>query len=267
MKRLEPKHPLAIRWFHWINFPVIMLMIWSGLLIYWANDVYRVGWGDRTIFHFFSSFSDDFYTKFHIDHRLAEGMAWHFTFAWIFTINGLLYVLYLAFSGAWRQLVPNRKTLGEAWNVVLHDLFIRRQPLPRRKFNGAQRIAYTGVIIMGLGMVLTGLAIYKPVQFALLSAPLSGIGGATAYEVARFLHFWITLAFCAFFVIHIIQVARAGWNNFRSMVTGYEVVTLANDDDSPTRAEDAATPELANAKMEAVNAKPIVTTEIAGDVQ
>ena len=41
------KHPLAIRWFHWINFPVIFIMIWSGLLIYWANDVYRIGWGDR----------------------------------------------------------------------------------------------------------------------------------------------------------------------------------------------------------------------------
>ena len=49
MKRLEKKHPLAIRWFHWINFPVLSLMIWSGLLIYWANDVYRVGWGDTTL--------------------------------------------------------------------------------------------------------------------------------------------------------------------------------------------------------------------------
>jgi hypothetical protein len=48
MKDLENKHPLAIRWFHWINFPVLMIMIWSGLLIYWANDVYRLGWGDTT---------------------------------------------------------------------------------------------------------------------------------------------------------------------------------------------------------------------------
>ena len=53
MKRLEPKHPLAIRWFHWVNFPVLMLMIWSGLLIYWANGIYRVGIGNWTLFHFF----------------------------------------------------------------------------------------------------------------------------------------------------------------------------------------------------------------------
>ena len=43
MKRLEKKHPLAIRWFHWINFPALTVMIWSGMLIYWANDVYRIG--------------------------------------------------------------------------------------------------------------------------------------------------------------------------------------------------------------------------------
>ena len=196
MKRLEPKHPLAIRWFHWINFPVLFLMMWSGLLIYWANDVYRLGLGGWTLFHFFPK---AFYEKLHVPFRLAEGMAWHFTFAWIFAINGLLYVGYLAFSGEWRQLIPGRKTLGEAIQVVLHDLHIRKQPLPRHKFNGAQRIAYSGVIVMGAGMVLTGLAIYKPVQAALISAPLSGIGGATAYEVARFLHFWITLAFLRIF--------------------------------------------------------------------
>ena len=248
MKRLEPKHPLAIRWFHWINFPVLMLMIWSGLLIYWANDAFRVGIGNWTLFHFFPQ---GFYDKFNIPFRLAEGMGWHFTFAWIFAINGLLYVLYLAFSGEWRQLVPGRKTLGEAIQVVLHDLHIRKQPLPRRKFNGAQRIAYSGVIVMGLGMVLTGLAIYKPVQLALISAPLSGIGGATAYEVARFLHFWITLAFCGFFLVHVAQVARAGWNNFRAMVTGYEVVTVTQNNDSPVRSDEEPAPTMEKSAVEA----------------
>jgi hypothetical protein len=53
MKRLEKKHPLAIRWFHWINFPALAVMIWSGALIYWANDVYRVGFGGVTLFKFF----------------------------------------------------------------------------------------------------------------------------------------------------------------------------------------------------------------------
>jgi len=53
VKRLERKHPAAIRWFHWINFPLLAIMIWSGLLIYWANDVYRIGLGSFTLFQFF----------------------------------------------------------------------------------------------------------------------------------------------------------------------------------------------------------------------
>ena len=215
MSRLEKKHARAIRWFHWINVPVLAGMIWSGLLIYWANDVYRIGFGEITLFHFFP---EPFYHTSNLGHRLAEGMAWHFFFMWLFAINGVLYVGYTAYSGEWRYLLPNRQTFREAIQVVLHDLHLRRQPLPRRKFNGAQRLAYTGIIAMGAGSLLTGLAIYKPVQFAWLTWLLGG------YEMARWEHFWLTIGYVLFFLIHIAQVIRAGWNNFRAMVTGYELV-------------------------------------------
>lgn len=215
MKRLEKKHPLAIRWFHWINFPVLMIMIWSGLLIYWANDVYRVGFGSITIVKFFP---DWFYTKFSISSRLAEGMAWHFLFMWFFALNGVAYVLYTAFSGEWRYLLPNRNSFREAIQVTLYDLHLSRVHPPRRKFNGAQQIAYTSIILMGAGSLLTGLAIYKPIQFAWLVMLLGG------YPMARFFHFWLTIGYCLFFVVHVGQVVKTGWNNFRAMVTGYEVV-------------------------------------------
>jgi thiosulfate reductase cytochrome b subunit len=104
--------------------------------------------------------------------------------------------------------------------VVLHDLRIRKQPLPRRKFNGAQQIAYTSVILMGAGSLLTGLAIYKPVQFAWLATLLGG------YMAARFEHFWLAVGYVLFFLVHFVQVVRAGWNNFRAMLTGYEVVRV-----------------------------------------
>jgi len=222
MKRLESKHPLAIRWFHWINFPVLFVMIWSGILIYWANDVYRIGWGSHTLFHFFP---DKFYTKFNIDGRLAEGQAWHWTFMWIFTINGIAYVIYNLVSGEWRYIVPNRSTLREAIQVVLYDLHLVRTHPKRQKFNGAQKIAYTGVILMGFGSLVTGLAIYKPIQFAWITSLLNfPFLGCTGYELARFFHFWLTMAFLGFFVVHVMQVARAGWNNFRAMVTGFEIV-------------------------------------------
>ncbi|MEJ7660551.1 MAG: cytochrome b/b6 domain-containing protein [Hymenobacter sp.] len=214
MKKLVDKHPLAIRWFHWVNFPVLSLMIWSGLWIYWANDVYRIGWGDATLFKFFPQ---SFYKAFHMDHKLAQGMAWHFVLMWAFLLNGLLYVGYLLVSGEWRYIVPNGASLRESWQVVLHDLGLRKTTPPVRKYNGAQRIAYTAVILMGLGSLLTGLAIYKPTQFAWLTSLLGG------YGAARVEHFVLTIGFVLFFVVHVAQVMRAGWNNFRSMVAGFEI--------------------------------------------
>jgi thiosulfate reductase cytochrome b subunit len=120
-------------------------------------------------------------------------------------------------SGEWRFLLPDHRTFAEAWQVVLHDLGLRKEPLPRRKFNGAQRLAYTGVIAMGAGSLLTGLAIYKPVQLAWLTTLLGG------YPAARLEHFLLALGYVVFFLIHITQVVRAGWNNFRAMVIGVEV--------------------------------------------
>lgn len=222
MKRIIRKHPLAIRWFHWLNFPILAIMIWSGMLIYWANDIYRIGWGDKTLLKFFP---DSFNKALNIPFRLAEGMNLHFFFMWLFAINGLLYVCYLFISGEWRLIFPNKNSLKESWKVILHDLHIRRGLPLQKKYNAAQRLAYTGVIIMGIGSLLTGLAIYKPIQFNFLCKLLGG------YEWARVEHFTLTILFTLFFIVHIIQVILAGWNNFRSMVTGFEVVNQKIDKD------------------------------------
>jgi len=215
MKKIIKKHPLAIRWFHWINFPVLALMVWSGLLIYWASDIYKVGWGNKTVLKFFP---DSFYKAFSIPFRLSEGMNLHFLFMWVFAINGFLYVLYLFLSKEWKLIFPNKKSLKESWQVILHDLHIKKGLPPQKKYNAAQRIAYTGVIIMGIGSLLTGLSIYKPIQFNILCSMLGG------YEWARAEHFILTILFSLFFLVHVIQVVLAGWNNFRGMVTGFEII-------------------------------------------
>ena len=218
MKRLEmkSKHPLTIRWCHWVNFPLLALMLWSGLWIYWANDVYRVGVGSFTLFKFFPK---EFYRTFGLSQSLAKGMAWHFFFMWFFAINGMVYVAYTLISGEWRHLVPNRQSFREAILVGLHDFGLYKGKLPQRKFNGAQQIAYTSVILMGFGSLVTGLAIYKPTQFSWLTAMLGG------YMAARWEHFLLAAGYVLFFVVHVAQVIRAGWNNFRAMVSGYELVS------------------------------------------
>ena len=214
-KKIVKKHPLAIRWFHWINFPILGIMIWSGLLIYWANDVYKIGFGDTTLLKFFP---DSFYKALNVPFRLAEGMDYHFLFMWLFFFNGIAYVLYTVISGEWRDLLPNKKSFKESWQVLLHDLHLRKTaPVIAGKYNAAQRIAYSAIIVMGLGSILTGLAIYKPIQFGWLCAMFGG------YKMARIIHFALTIGYVLFFLVHILQVIKAGWNNFRAMVTGFEV--------------------------------------------
>jgi len=230
---VEYKHSIATRWIHWINFPLLFLMIYSGILIYWADSqheglnahrVYRIGFGGWTLARLFPSW---FYSSLHLKFQLARGLAYHFFFMWFFALNGVAYVLYTFLSGEWRNLAPNRRSFAEAIQIALHDLGMSNYEQPRQKFNGAQRLAYTAVILMGAGSLLTGLAIYKPTQLHVITALLGG------YEMARWFHFWLTIAYVGFFLVHVAQVVRAGWNNFRAMIIGYQVST----DESPERDE------------------------------
>jgi thiosulfate reductase cytochrome b subunit len=214
-KKIVYKHPLAIRWMHWINFPVLTIMIWSGMLIYWANDVYELKIFNHSLIKFFP---EGFYKFFHIPHRLAEGMAFHFAFMWIFFINGLLYVSYTLVSGEWKYLLPQKNSFKESWQVLLYDFGLRKQTPPQLKYNAAQRIAYSMIIAMGLVSILTGLAIYKPFRFNWITALCGG------YEFARILHFVLTIGYVLFFLIHVFQVIKTGWNNFRAMIAGFEII-------------------------------------------
>ena len=204
---------------HWVNFPLLSMMIWSGVLIYWANAVYSLKIFGYEIFHFFPA---GFYEFLNIPFRLAEGLQLHFFFMWLFAANGLAYVIYTFASGEWRSMLPVPASFRRAARVALHDLHVVKNKPPQGKYNDAQRIAYTGVILMGAASLVTGLAIYKPLQLAWLTLLLGG------YEWARWEHFWLMVLFVAFFAVHVIQVAIAGWANFRSMVTGYDVVDQEN---------------------------------------
>ncbi len=236
LKQIEKKHPLAIRWLHWINFPLLTMMIWSGLLIYWANPVYAIRLFGYELFKFFPLWfyeisKVDFwgykipdylpawsYEWTNIPQRLAEGLQLHFFFMWLFAVNGVIYVVYMIVSGEWRAIVAVPSSLKRAVRVALYDAHIFKSKPPQGKYNDAQRIAYTSVIVMGAASVLTGLAIYKPLQLAWLTTLFGG------YQWARWIHFWLTISFVLFFVVHVVQVAIAGWSNFRSMITGLEVV-------------------------------------------
>jgi thiosulfate reductase cytochrome b subunit len=199
------KHSVILRWTHWLNVIFLSLMIWSGILIYWANDEYV-------------KIPNSIAETFSLQYKLAEGLGWHFFIMWFFLINGLIYLTYQICSGQWRELTPHLKTFKESLLVILHDLhMIKSAPIITGKFNAAQKLAYCGVIFMAFASILTGLAIYKPVTLGWLTELLGG------YKAARFEHFILMVGFIIFVIIHIIQVIRAGWNNFRAMIAGYEI--------------------------------------------
>lgn len=208
------KHSFAIRWLHWINFPLMILMIWSGILIYWANQAYI------TIPDFLSE-------ALKIDGRLAEGMGWHFTLMWFYFLNGLIYLGYLIITQEWKILIPQKKSFATAYHILLHDLHLKKEkPIQNGKLNDAQKIAYTLIILNGFFSIITGFAIYKPVQLAILTESLGG------YESARLLHFISMCLFLLFMIVHLIQVIKSGWNNFRAMLTGYEIIEKKNEMDT-----------------------------------
>ena len=198
-------HPLWVRWAHWINFPLLTIMMISGAMIYWANSVYT------------PFIPQSVYQYLGIKHLLALGLGLHFTFMWAFTVNGILYVAYLLLSGEWRELVPAKADFKDSVKVAAAEVGLGRMPDQRGKFNAAQRITYCTIIIMAGFSVLTGIAMYKPIQFSSVRQIFYD------YSVARLLHFIFAVAFALFFFMHVAQVMRAGASKFKAMISGAEM--------------------------------------------
>jgi len=201
---------------HWINFPVMIVLTWSGLLLYWENSNFRIGVGNWTLIKLFPA---SFYEALHLTHRNDEGLAWHFLFMWVFLVNGFAYAVFLAISGQWRHIFPRQGAIKRAINVALHDLHPSKAMPPHGKYNSAQKIAYSAVALMGLLIAVTGFPLWMPDKLGWMAAPFGGL------ENAKAIHFWLTILFFLYFVIHVAQVVRAGWNNFRAMIIGVAVVT------------------------------------------
>jgi|GEM_PF-205696 len=218
------RHRRGNRWMHWLNFPLLTVMIWSGLRIYWADlrDPFVFGIFGWEIYEFFP---DSVNEPLNLNRKLAWGLAFHLTFAWLFVINGAMFSLYLWRTKGWKNFLPTRADLKTIPHVLLHECGIRKEAPPQGKYNGMQQFSYAGVLVMGALAILSGFAIYKPTQLSLLTSLLGG------YSAARFIHFSVTIGFLLFFVIHLVQVGRAGLAAMFSMVTGYELLPP----ETPTR--------------------------------
>jgi len=253
------RHTLPVRLAHWINVLCLPILVMSGLQIFNAHPALYLGERsdrDRPILSLDSTYSESsgirgittvfgysfdttgwFGASADSDGRihrrgfpawatipshqwLAMGRRWHFFFAWIFVINGLLFGLYALFSRHLdRDMIPFKKDLRGIGQAVQNHL--RFHPATGEEaghYNVLQKLAYTGVVfVLGPLVILTGLTM-SPRMDAAFPVLLTLFGGR---QSARTIHFIVCFSFVGFIGIHLFMVVVSGlWNNLRSMVLG-----------------------------------------------
>ncbi len=189
-------HPLWVRVTHWINAIAIVLMMLSGWQIYKASPL----------------FAFTFPPSITLGGWLAGALLWHFAAMWLFAINGLVYIALGIATGRFRRKlfpISPRAVVEDAWSALTFRL--SHQDLTA--YNAVQRLLYVGVILAGVVVALSGLAIWKPVQLQMLTAIFGG------YDTARYVHFFAMALIAGFLVIHI-ALALLVPKSLRAMITG-----------------------------------------------
>lgn len=234
------QHHALVRITHWAHVPLLLLLIATGLAIYWAAPVFRHaptpgnGRGDwlvdagRTLGPLFGASGDTrnwVYERLSLGTgQLANALRLHWLLAYLYMVCGALYVLGLLRGGGWRALLPRRTDPAEALSMIRYYLgalpaAIARRPWPHPvihgKYNALQRGAYFTMPLLGLLAVMSGWAMHHPATLGWLERLFVN------YDGARIVHFGCMAVLGSFLVPHVVLVAADGFDTFRSMVTGW----------------------------------------------
>ncbi|MCU1286206.1 MAG: Thiosulfate reductase cytochrome subunit (rane anchoring protein) [Acidobacteriales bacterium] len=202
------EHPWVVRMAHWANAICLFVLTASGLRIFRAFPSFGPKFEQHNLV--------DVPKNLTIGGWLGGALQWHFTFMWIFIATGVVYLGYQLFSGHYRQVLFTPKDIRGVWPMARHYFLFGPKPPVTEAYNPLQKLAYTSAVAFGVLSVLTGLVLYKPVQFSLLAAMMGG------FHYARIWHFAAMLGFLAFIPGHLIMVAIHGWDNFYSMMIGWK---------------------------------------------
>ena len=202
----RPEHPAVVRVCHWFAALAVVVLVASGLEIFAA----------------FPTFADKIPQQdlvippdvVRLGGWLGGALQWHLTFAWLFLTAGAVYAVYQAVSGNFRQVMFARDDIAGVWPMIRYYSFMGPRPQQRGSYNPLQKLAYTTALALGAVLVLTGLALYKPVQLDGLVAVFGG------FRLTRLWHFAAMVGLLAFIPGHLVMVALHGWPNFASMWTG-----------------------------------------------
>src|SRR5258708_32116060 len=173
-----------VRITHWINVVAVFVMVTSGWRIYNAAPLFEFAFPPEI------TIGDAF-------DGLPGALLWHFAAMWLLAVNGVIYVALGILTGRFRRkLLPIhpleviRDLRAALIGKLAHD--------DRSVYNAVQRLLYAGVIVAGVVIVLSGVSIWKPVQFQELTAVFGG------YDAARFVHFFAMATIAGFLLVHII---------------------------------------------------------------
>ena len=188
--------PAWVRAMHWANAVAMILMIMSGWQIYNASPL----------------FSFSFAKSITLGGWLGGALLWHFAAMWLLMVNGLIYLTVGLATGRFRKkLLPITPegvisdTKAALTGKLSHD--------DLSKYNQVQKLLYAGVIVIGILIVLSGLAIWKPVQFQYLTALFGG------FDIARYVHFFAMAAIVLFLIVHVVMALLVP-KSLRAMIIG-----------------------------------------------
>lgn len=207
----KKRHHWIVRATHWVNVVALTLMVGSGLRIFNAYPAFaRKGetfccwpWEGTPIPGWLT-----------FGAGLAGARNWHFAMMWVLALNGAVYLAFIWLHGEWRDLAPRRGDIRDAWEMIKFYLFVRKTHPHQGKHNALQKSVYFALPWLGVLAVLTGLAIWKPVQLA----PLTGLFGG--YVWTRYWHFVVMLLLVLLAVGHVFMVFAVDPASLVSMVTG-----------------------------------------------
>ena len=205
------RHHWIVRLTHWATAVVLAGMVTSGLQIYEAYARF----GNRGAPSYPNPLEGArFSHAVRLGGWLAGALNWHFALMWPLVAFGLVYASYLVGSGEWRALFFRPTDVRGAVEMAKYYLRLRKEHPPQGKHNPLQKLAYTSVVLLGALALLTGLAIYKPLQFSWLTTLFGG------FQAARYWHFWIVWIFVAFTITHVLLVFLVDPASLRAMLTG-----------------------------------------------
>jgi thiosulfate reductase cytochrome b subunit len=189
-------HPLWVRITHWVNVVAMIMMIGSGWQIYNASPL----------------FDFTFPRSITLGEWLAGALLWHFAAMWLLVVNGLVYITLGIATGRFRRKFFPIRPMQVATDF-LAALRGRLSHDDLSVYNAVQKLLYLGVILAGVVIVLSGISIWKPVQYQELTTLFGG------YDTARYVHFFAMSTIVAFLIVHIV-LAIIVPKSLRAMITG-----------------------------------------------